>query len=515
MNVYCLQLENVSKSYGATRALADVSATFAGGEVHCVLGENGAGKSTLGKVIGGLVDVDRGRVVLHGRPLDLSNAREARRAGIAVVHQELSLAPDLSVRANLCLGSEKRLFDIIPARAERRRAADVLASLGVQLDAEGRVGDLSPAEQQLLEVGKALMAAPRLIVFDEPTATLGAIEKRKLFDVIRDLREQGVAVILITHHIEDVMEVADRVSVMRNGVLVDSFVLGRLSADDVLERLTGKKRAASVRHAMPATAQPVLEVDGLTDRRGHPVRLEIRAGEIAGLYGVVGCGAERVVRGAAGVTRGTGSLRFQLYGKPYRPGSVARALLVGVAYLPAGRASNGIVASRSISENVTVGRAGRFGRFGLLFTRREQDGVHGMLAAVQARFGTIDDPITSLSGGNQQKVLMARMLIGPRDVLVLEEPTAGVDVDSKEQIHRLIRGAADAGAAVLLLSSDLSESIALCHVVHTMYAGHVVYSHVAPTPGDEARILFDVLGKRLDDDAEATGSSARTAGAAP
>ena len=502
MGSYCLQVDRVSKAYGATRALVGVSATFAGGETHCLLGENGAGKSTLGKVIGGLVETDDGQVSLNGQPLRLTNAREARHVGIALVHQELSLAPDLSVRANLWLGSEGRLFGIIPSRIERERAAAVLESLGLYLDAERRIGDLSPAEQQLVEIGKALMASPRLIVFDEPTATLGAVEKRKLFDVIRELRQRGVAIVLITHHIEDVMEVADRVSVMRNGALVDSFMLGQLNADEVLERLTGKKRTASVRHPMPTESKSVLTVKGLLDRNGGQVSLELLAGEIVGLYGVVGCGAEKLVRGAVGSTDSE-PLRYFLHGKPHRPTSIARALSAGVAYLPAGRARNGILPTRSICENVTSGRAGKFGRFGAISPRQERQAVSAALAAVQAKFGTIDDPITSLSGGNQQKVLMARVLTGARDLIVLEEPTAGVDIDSKEQIHRLIRTAADSGTAVLLLSSDLPEAIALCHVIHTMYAGHLVGSHVAPTESDEPIILFDVLGKRREGTPEA------------
>jgi ribose transport system ATP-binding protein len=498
MGNFCLQVEGVSKSYGATRALIGVSAAFSGGETHCLLGENGAGKSTLGKVIGGLVEADDGIVSLDGRPLHLSNAREARRAGIALVHQELSLAPDLSVRANLWLGSEARLLGFIATRMERQRGAVVLQSLGLHLDAERRAGDLSPAEQQLVEIGKALMASPRLIVFDEPTATLGAVEKRQLFDVIRELRRQGVAVILITHHIEDVMEVADRVSVMRNGALVESFVLGALSADEVLERLTGKKRAAPIRHAMPTESESVLAVEGLRDRNGRQVRLELRAGEIVGLYGVVGCGAEQLVRGAVGASVDTRPLRYFLHGKPYRPSTIAGALRAGVAYLPAGRARNGIVPARSICENLTLGRVGKFARFGVVSARSERQAVTDALSAVQAKFSAIDAPITSLSGGNQQKVLMARVLIGAREVLVLEEPTAGVDIDSKEQIHRLIRSAADSGTAVLLLSSDLAEAIALCHVIHTMYAGHLVGSHVAPTASDEPTLLFDVLGKRRE-----------------
>ena len=500
----CLRVDAVSKSYGATRALVGVSTSFVGGETHCLLGENGAGKSTLGKVLGGLVDPNDGQLSLDGVPLRLRNAREARAAGIALVHQELSLAPDLSVRSNLWLGSERGMFSLISTRRERERADAVLRSLGLDVDGEVRTGDLSAAEQQLVEIAKALMSSPRMIVLDEPTAMLGAVEKRRLFDVVRELRGSGVAVVLITHHIEDVMEVADRVSVMRNGALVDTFLLGRLGADDVLARLTGTARGTPERRVVATASRTVLSVEGLADRDGRPVRLELSAGQIVGLYGVVGCGAEKVLHGAVGGAADV-PFRYLLQGRRFRPTSHAQALARGVAYLPAGRARNGILPGRSIGENLTAGRVDRFARFGAISARRERMAVAHALAAVQAKFGTVDDPITSLSGGNQQKVLMARVLAGASDLIVLEEPTAGVDIDAKAQIHRLIRDAADAGTAVLLLSSDLPEAIALCDVVHTMYAGRIVGTHVAPDASDEAAILFDVLGKRRDAERDTAG----------
>jgi ribose transport system ATP-binding protein len=497
MGAPCLQVRRVSKSYGATRALVDVSASFAAGEVHCLLGENGAGKSTLGKIIGGLQRADAGEVLWEDKAVAFANARAARDAGIAMVHQELSLAPDLSVRANLWLGAEpgRSPFAVTTAAREGIRAREILHALGLDIDLERRTGDLAVGVQQLIEIGKALMLTPRLVVFDEPTATLGAIEKRKFFDVLRRLRREGVAAILVTHHIEDVMEIGDRVSVMRNGALVDSFALTpEIDGNTVLERLTGRNRPPEAPHAHVAGAQAVLEIAGLACRRAGRERVTVIAGEIVGFYGVVGCGAEAIVRGIVGA-HGAASVHYRLHGRAHRPRNPADARRSGIAYLPAGRSRNGILPGRSILENLNIGQLSRFSRFGWLHGRREREAGLRALADAQVKFADAALPITSLSGGNQQKVLLARALGAARDVLVLEEPTAGVDIDAKLQIHQRIRTAAAGGMIVVLLSSDLAETIALCDVVHTMYAGAVVGCYPDPQLHDQPAILFDVLGR--------------------
>ena len=497
----CLLVRNVSKAYGATRALVDVSTSFAAGEVHCLLGENGAGKSTLGKIIGGLQRADAGEVLWQGQPVAFANARAARDAGIAMVHQELSLAPDLSVRANLWLGVEpgRSPFAGITSAREGTRAREILHGLGLDIDLEHRTGDLAVGVQQLIEIGKALMLTPRLVVFDEPTATLGAIEKRKFFDVLRRLRREGVAVILVTHHIEDVMEIGDRVSVMRNGALVDSFALTlEIDANMVLERLTGKNRPPEAPHAHVAGAKAVLEISGLACRRAGRERITVSAGEIVGFYGVVGCGAESIVRGIVGARGGAqdgAPVQYRLHARAHRPRSPADARRAGIAYLPAGRSRNGILPGRSILENLNIAQLAKFSRFGWLHGRREHDAGLRALEGAQVKFSDAALPITSLSGGNQQKVLLARAMGAARDVLVLEEPTAGVDIEAKLQIHDRIRSAAAAGLVVVLLSSDLIETIALCNVVHTMYAGSVVGCYSAPQLHDQPAILFDVLGR--------------------
>ncbi|WP_439590599.1 sugar ABC transporter ATP-binding protein [Hydrogenophaga sp.] len=492
-----VQVRGLQKTFGATRALVNVSTDFRAGEIHCVLGENGAGKSTLGKILGGLYQADAGELLIKGEKVSFASPRAAHAAGVAMVYQELSLAPDLSVRANLWLGSEEASspFSGISRRKEHERAASVVRKLGVEVDLEQPVGQLPVAIQQLIEIGKSLMFSPRIIVFDEPTAMLGAVEKQKFFDVLRQLRDEGVAAVLVTHHIEDVMAVSDRVTIMRNGQVVDSFPMAPdVDADRVVERLTGRKQQVEVSAPAAPRGAVVLDIEGIPLRGRGPGSLTLCKGQIVGFYGVVGCGAERILLGLAGVQL-PGPLAFRLHGRAYQPSSPTQASALGVSYLPAGRAAHGILPTRSILENLTLTSIRNFSRAGFVDTNREAQEGERLLSASQVKYADPHLPITSLSGGNQQKVLLARVMSSARDVLLLEEPTAGVDIEAKHQIHQRIRSAAQQGLTVVVISSDLVETIALCDTVHTIYAGTVIATYENPGPDAQPAIIADVLGQ--------------------
>ncbi|EIF34340.1 ABC-type sugar transport system, ATPase component [Burkholderia sp. Ch1-1] len=496
-----LQVRDLGKRFGATRALAGVTLQFCAGEIHCVLGENGAGKSTLGKIAGGLFPADEGEVLLNGNCVRFASPREARSAGVTMVYQELSLAPHLSVRANLWLGFEGRRFPLAPTlrKAERQRAASVLSQLGLAgIDMEQPVKALPVAVQQLIEIGKSLMFKPKAVIFDEPTAMLGAVEKERFFAVLRTLRDSGIAAVLVTHHIEDVMTVADRVTIMRNGSVVDSFALTPdIDADQVVERLTGKRQQAAMRQTGQGSARaPLVDIEAVPTADG-PRTLTIARGEIAGFYGVVGCGAEKLVRALTGQDEPAhpGPLTLRLDGRPYRPRGAADALAHGVAWLPAGRASHGVLPGRSIRENLLLTQLKGLSRFGFIGPARERTRCAELLEACQVKFGDAEHSIMTLSGGNQQKVLLARAMAGAKRVLVLEEPSAGVDIDAKRQIHQRIRAIAQTGIAVVVLSSDLPETLALCDTVITMYAGAVANIYRQPTEADQPSIIADVLGQ--------------------
>ncbi|OXR48090.1 sugar ABC transporter [Pusillimonas sp. T2] len=494
-----LTLKNISKRFGATQALDNVSIDFARGEIHCLLGENGAGKSTIGKIVGGLYSADNGELCWNKQPVRFRSINESKKCGIGLVFQELSLAPHLSVRANAQLGAtpQSALFTCIKHREESESVKSALARLGLSLDVEQLVGELPTATQQMVEIAKTLMRSPDLVVFDEPTAMLGAVEKQKLFDVLRNLRDQGVAIIMITHHIDDVLEVADRVSIMRNGKIVDSFSMGAdITADTILERLTGKKISVNQRADHSAEQRDVvLEIRNLESHRSELTAMNIRSGEVIGLYGVVGSGADVIAKQLVGLAQER-KLEFKLNGRPYLSRNPAHAVALGIAYLPSGRASNGIFATLSIKENLSLALFDRLGRYGVVSQKKELTYVDELLAKFNVKYGTARDLITSLSGGNQQKVLMARVIARSRKVLVLEEPTAGIDIEAKMSIHERIRELAQTGVCVVLVSSDLFETVSLCDTVYTMYAGAVVNKYSNPTLSDQPSIISDVLGQK-------------------
>ncbi|CAN7660635.1 sugar ABC transporter ATP-binding protein [Caballeronia sp. LjRoot34] len=496
-----LRMRNLTKTFGATRALDSVSVEFQPGEIHCLLGENGAGKSTLGKIVGGLYRPDEGEVQLAGETVVFSSPREARSAGIAMVYQELSLAPDLSVRANLWLGVEgaRFPFSLTSPRRESQRASRTMAMLGLaEIDVERRVHDFPMAIQQLIEIGKALMFQPQVIIFDEPTAMLGAVEKEKFFEVLRGLRDTGIAAVLVTHHVDDVMAVGDKVTIMRNGRIVDSFPMTpEIDPDAIVTRLTGKRQLKHINEASGhVVREPMLVMEGLPTIEG-PRALTIEKGEIVGLYGVVGCGAETLIRNIVGLEQSlpSGGVRFRLEDRQYRPKHLRHALRSGVSYLAAGRAANGILPDRSISDNLLLTQLGSLSRFGFVRPTLERSRCGELIDECQVKLRHPSDRMTSLSGGNQQKVLVARAMASAKKLLVLEEPTAGVDLGAKKAIHERIREVAESGVSVLVLSSDLPENISLCNKVISMFKGKVAGIYQDPTERDQGAIISDVLGQ--------------------
>lgn len=491
------EVRGVAKRFGTTQALRDVSVQFWGGEVHCLLGENGAGKSTLGKVVGGLVSPDCGELWFDGHPVRFRSVTEARRQGIAMVFQELSLAPHLTVAENICLGTElgRNPWRRIRWRQEEATCRILLAELDLDVDPGQPVAQLPVATQQLVEVVKAVAQRPRLLILDEPTAMLGLVEKRTLLALIHRLRSTGIVIILVTHHVRDVLDVADRVSLMREGAIVQTFAMtADVDARELVLRLTGGRLLQETCNGaiLPQTdREALLSLHGLSVMTGlEDVR--IGRGQVVGLYGVAGCGREEICEALVGLRR-HGRMSMTLAGRAYRPGSPSAAARLGVTYLPSGRAANGILPSRSIRENLTLGsRLGRT-RYGLIAPAAERNAVRTQLARLQVQLGAFDDLITSLSGGNQQKIVLGRCLGRTAQLMVLEDPTAGIDVAARHDIHALIREQASQGMAILLLSNDLLETIALCDVTYTLSKGRVVARYDNPTLADEAQLVADVL----------------------
>jgi ribose transport system ATP-binding protein len=500
-------LQNIHKRFGSTHAVNNVTARFMTGEVHALLGENGAGKSTLGKIVGGLFPPEEGRLLLDGAEVQYRNIAEARSRGIAMVFQELSLVPDLTVRENICLGMEsaRHPLSLLAKRKEIEFCRKLLAEYQFDFDLEANVRDLSVASQQLLEVVKALARQPRVLILDEPTAMLGVRENKKLLNIIRTARQRDMAVIFVTHHVEEVIEVADRVSLMKDGLLIDSFAITEdMKADYIVAKLVGGSANKAGGRQKTAVGEEIVQITGLPARNGGPTDVSVRRGEIVGLYGVVGSGCERIGNAVVGLADIWPST-MTLAGMRYRPATPAHAARCGVSYLPSGRAANCILPSRSARENLMLSQLRRVQRFGVLGDRAERELTKKQLSGLRTRYADYDDPITSLSGGNQQKVALGRSLGREAVLLVLEDPTAGVDIASKQDIHELIRARAAEGIGVLLVSSDLTETIAICDVIYTVIGGKIVRKFGNPTLDDEAEIIADVLGGRIEDSEHAAG----------
>ncbi|MEE1753979.1 sugar ABC transporter ATP-binding protein [Streptomyces sp. SP18CS02] len=492
-----LTMSGITKSFPGVRALDGVDLAVQPGEVHCLLGQNGAGKSTLIKVLAGAHQPDGGRITWRGEPVSLKSPIAAMRLGIATIYQELDLVEGLSVAENVFLGHEPTTAGfVVRGRAARATTAALLQRLGHPEIAPGRaVGDLSAAQRQIVSMARALSHDVRLIVMDEPSAALDPDEVDNLFRIVGDLTAGGVAVVYISHRLEEIRRIGDRVTVLKDG----RAVAGGLPAKDtptrdIVAMMTGRnvEYVFPGRPARPAAGTPVLRVEGLT-RPGEfaPVDLELRPGEIVGLAGLVGSGRSEILETIYGARRPSAG-RVLVDGTPLRPGSVRAAVRAGLGLAPEERKAQGLLMLESVTRNVTVSSMSRFSYGGWLDRTAERDAARRATRELSLRPGNPDARIRTLSGGNQQKAVLARWLLRGCRVLLLDEPTRGVDVGARAELYAVIRRLADDGLAVLLVSSEVPEVLGLADRVLVLREGHVV--HTAPAAElDEHRVLDLVM----------------------
>lgn len=491
-----LRTSGISKVYDATVALSDASIELYPGEVHVLLGENGAGKSTLGKIIAGLELPSDGTIAVAGQTHAGYSIAQARAAGIEIVLQELSSIPTLTVAENIALGHERGFMQSRAAEAEEAR--QIIARLGLRFSPDTLVGQLSTAERQLLEIAKAARSSPAVIVMDEPSSRLTQKEREALYKIVRDLKAEGSAILFVTHHLNEALEIADRVSAMRDGRLAESRVMsGDVTEEVLVQMLVGKKVGDIVRHP-PADPATLVTVDGLAvTGLCEDVTITIGKGEVVGIYGIVGCGREAVSRALVGLdwpARGSMSLR----GRRYAPRSPREAILQGVAYLSGNRKESGILPQRSLVENLLLSSRVGQSLLQLISAGAERTEAEARLAELSVKFADAAQPITSLSGGNQQKILFGRALRTQPKLVVMEDPTAGIDIGAKHELFAQMQKLTATGTGVLLLSSDMRETISVCHRVYTMFSGRIIGHFEAPTEADEAAILADVMGSRQE-----------------
>ncbi|PZQ83089.1 MAG: sugar ABC transporter ATP-binding protein [Ancylobacter novellus] len=476
-----LRLDRVTRTFPGVTALKDFSFSLRAGEVHVLLGENGAGKSTLISIVSGVLSPSSGEMRLHGQPASFDSVAAARKAGISAIYQEFSLIPELTVAQNIFLGREKRGRFGLAHGSMRREATRMLADLGFDVDPDARISTLNRARQQMVEIAKGLHGTLRVIIFDEPTASLSDSESERLFELISRLRSRGVGIVYITHRMAEVERLADRVTILRDGCLIAT--VGREVPQRKMIAMMVGREVSNLYPNLPASAgEEVLRIEGLNALNLRDVSLSLRAGEVLGIAGLVGCGKGDVGRVVIGLTRPTAG-RIIFAGHDLGGMHLAARMRAGIYYLPSDRKTEGLVMGQGARFNISVraGNAEGAGHAGIVSFRRERAMARAVTARVELRPANTEKPVVFFSGGNQQKVLFAKALSGKLRLLILDEPTVGVDVNARAAIYRLIADLAADGVAVLLISSELSEITHLCHRVQVMCEGRIS----TPLAGDE------------------------------
>ncbi|HBU43389.1 MAG TPA: sugar ABC transporter ATP-binding protein [Microbacterium sp.] len=492
-----LVARSVSKTFGTTRALDGVDILVRPGTVHALVGENGAGKSTLMKILSGATLPDAGTILLDGRPVAIDRPATAAALGIRTVHQEFSLLPHMSVAENMLLGRMPTrslpvpgLSFVVDWPAANRLAGEVLADFGFpDIDPRALVRDLSVARQQIVEIAKALAAGPQILILDEPTAVLSASETQILFRRVRALAAQGATILYISHRLEEIFEIADRIVVLKDGRSVLEGAVAELDEEQLIRAMVGRPLSAIFPERRGAAGAPVLEVAGLgRDGAFGGIDFSVHAGEIVGMFGLVGSGRTEIAQaifGARPADRG----RIVLNGRAQRFASPAQAVGAGLAMVTEDRKGDGLALEASVQDNAVLASYSRIARLGVIDAGRRQDLVAGQIADLSIRPAEPERPVRQLSGGNQQKVVLAKWLLAPdRDLFIFDEPTRGVDIATKAEIYQIMRDLADRGVAVLLISSEMPEVLGLSDRVLVVRDGRLVAE--LPPAGLDAETVF-------------------------
>jgi ABC-type sugar transport system ATPase subunit len=482
--------QDISRSFGRTKALAGVSITLQAGAIHALVGENGAGKSTLLKILGGAERPDAGTMSLDGSPYAPRSLTDATRAGIGLVFQEMTINPSLTVAENIFAGQLRRFRrgGMLMQKALQREAQAILDGLSAEISVRRPIASLDLGQWKCIEIARALSTDPRAVLFDESTAFLNHREVDLVLAAMRALKARGLVVAFVSHHLAEVEAVADRLTILKDGSKVGDYAAGELDRDGIQSRMVGRDLADGLfppRAASP-DRPPVLHLDEVTSDRLEPISLALCSGEILGIAGLKGAGGERILEVVAGAARpGAGELRLD--GEPIKPGAPAGAWSRGIAYLPGDRTAEGLIVEASVLDNLVMARPPRRGPF---FARsRARDLATSLISRLRIKTSSPKARAGSLSGGNLQKVVLGKCLaINPR-VLLLNNPTRGVDVGARAEIYRSLREAADAGLAILLVSEDLNELIGLSDRILVMRGGRVVAAIEDPATTAEDVII--------------------------
>ncbi len=470
-----VRFDAITRRFPGVQALTNVSLEIAAGSCHALCGENGAGKSTLGKILAGIHTPDSGRVVIDGKEVHFASPRDALAAGVGMVHQELAFCDNLSVAENLCLGALPSRSGLLDRDAMGERATAMLAEIGTSLDVWRTVGSLTIAQQQMVQIAMAVSGGARIIIFDEPTSSLSQVEADRLYELIGRLKARGVACIYVSHRMPEVFRLCDTVSVLRDGQHVGTRPIAGLSEHELVQMMIGRPLAEYVpRPEGVVLGDEVLRVDGLSSPgKFHDISFSLRAGEVLGLAGLVGAGRSEVAQALFGLDHARrGSV--VVHGKAVRLKEPAQAIALGLGLVPEDRKRQGLIPQESALHNLSLSILRRLSRLTWLRRREERHVAKEFFDRLRVRAASLDTVVAGLSGGNQQKIVLARWLAARATVLILDEPTRGVDVGAKAEIHALIGELAARGNAILLISSELPEILTLATRILVLRGGRLV-----------------------------------------
>lgn len=489
MTAPLLELSGITKWYGTTRALGDVDFDLRQGEVHALVGENGAGKSTLLAILSGVVAPDKGTIRIGGRPVAIDNPSKAQALGISTVFQELSLAGALTVAENVFVGRAPTTCGIIRWSELRRRTRQILSAFGIDIDVGRPVDRLRAGKRQLVEIAKALSLDARILLLDEPTSALTSEEVAALFAIIRRLKPRGIGIVYVSHRMTEVFGIADRVTVLRDGRRITTRAVAETSIDDVVRAMVGRNLEifAAGTASVPGPVALAARDDGTEGNPRYP-ELEIRFGEVVGLAGLEGSRRSELARSLVGLRRPPRGAAIEIKGRPIRLRSLRDAMTRGIAYVPDDRKAEGLFLSMSVTENFVVTALGRFARLGWMERAAAKEAVGKAVERFRIKVPSLAAAAGKLSGGNQQKLMLSKWLASDPVIVVTDEPTKGVDVEAKGEIHKEIRRLAVAGKAILVISSDLPELFAICDRIVVMREGQIVGD--LPTPSATEEIVM-------------------------
>jgi simple sugar transport system ATP-binding protein len=503
MDELFLEVKHVTKSYAGVRALDDVEIAIRAGEIHCLVGENGSGKSTLIKIIAGVVRADSGDIVINGKHYTNLHAIDAIREGIQIIYQDLSLFPNLTVAENISLNQEiERNSKFLNLKEMRVIAENALAEIGEKLDLDERVENISVAKKQLIAISRALTQDAKLIIMDEPTSSLTKDEINRLFTVITGLKKRGISTLFVSHKLSEVFEISERVTILRDGKLVGSYKTGELDNDRLVFLMTGKKIETIPFEYDSGRKKkaPLLEVKNLKkERQFREISFELRKGEILGITGLLGSGRTEVALSLFGLNRADeGEIRVE--GKPVKIDSTEDAINAGISYLPEDRLNQGLFINQPISNNIIITIIKKIlNRLGLISKEQKDKSVKKLVDDLSIKTPTIEAPAQSLSGGNQQRVVLAKWLATDPKIFILDGPTIGVDIASKSTIHGIIRDLAKQGMGIILISDEIPEVLQNCNRILVMSRGRII-EEIKDTASISEDDLFNIVsGKELNE----------------